>query len=266
MRVICSGISLAQQTHQELTIIWEKNDDLNADFLDLFNDNALFRVVDPIEKFKFLHHNYHPNFTKRLKAFFRNRLLGIKIALFEQDILPLNEEDRFKKLQKFSKKYSDIFIQTTQSFGNWKHNLNLFEFSNIINKRYKKYAVHVDSNTIGLHIRRGDHGLSRKYSTDRSFEKLLNTLNKGNKTSKIFLCTDDFSLRKKLTTQFSNIICFDHELNRNTKDGMINALLDLYTLSKCGLIYGSYWSSFSELAAHIGRVELKVVQDHNMTD
>ena len=40
-----------------------------------------------------------------------------------------------------------------------------------------------------------------------------------------------------------------------------DALIDLYGLSRCRLILGSYWSSFSETAAAIGGSELLIVRE-----
>ena len=52
----------------------------------------------------------------------------------------------------------------------------------------------------------------------------------------------------------------DIELRRNTLDGMQAAVIDLFCLANTNRIYGSYWSSFSEIAAQIKKAELVIVQ------
>ena len=41
---------------------------------------------------------------------------------------------------------------------------------------------------------------------------------------------------------------------------MIGAMVDLYCLAKCSKIYGSHGSSFSDVAARIGNIPLKVMK------
>ena len=49
-------------------------------------------------------------------------------------------------------------------------------------------------------------------------------------------------------------------LDRNSTEGIEDALVDLYNLSNCKAIFASYWSSFSDMAAAwkgISKVVLK---------
>ena len=52
------------------------------------------------------------------------------------------------------------------------------------------------------------------------------------------------------------IIVYKKEMNRDTPNGIRDAVVDLYCLSKTKYIYGSYWSSFSDIAARIGEIRL----------
>jgi hypothetical protein len=45
---------------------------------------------------------------------------------------------------------------------------------------------------------------------------------------------------------------FIKELNRNSQQGITDAVVDMFCLSKTKYIYGSYWSSFSDIASVIG--------------
>ena len=44
-------------------------------------------------------------------------------------------------------------------------------------------------------------------------------------------------------------------LKRDSVDGMHDALLDLYCLSATDKLIGSYWSSFTDIAADMGKIE-----------
>ena len=47
-------------------------------------------------------------------------------------------------------------------------------------------------------------------------------------------------------------------LQRDSQEGMNDAVIDLYCLSYCKKIIGSYWSSFSETAAALYGAELLI--------
>ena len=51
----------------------------------------------------------------------------------------------------------------------------------------------------------------------------------------------------------------DFKLVRNKKIAIIQAVAELYLLSKTKMILGSYYSSFSELAAVIGDIKLEQI-------
>lgn len=52
--------------------------------------------------------------------------------------------------------------------------------------------------------------------------------------------------------------------NRNTKEGMEAAILDLYGLSMCKKVYGSANSSFSKFAADFGDSEYVELRKNNL--
>lgn len=73
-----------------------------------------------------------------------------------------------------------------------------------------------------------------------------------------YVATDDNMVRNILVDKFRKNIILQREMeySRNNYNGMMCALTDLINLSNCKKIYGSYWSSFSEVAAAIGNIEL----------
>ena len=128
MRVIASGLWLMKESNQELEVIWNLNEDLNCNFDTLFNQIQDVAIIQKRKKDFYVHHTNHPDFYKRIKAYFRNRLLGIGYCIKERDFSKLIWTNKIS-IDKISKKHKNIFIATCQEFGdNYKEfKPNLFE-------------------------------------------------------------------------------------------------------------------------------------------
>lgn len=258
LRVISSAIWLSKSTNQKLSVIWEINSDLNCDYNTLFSQNEEFNLIPFPEKFKFLHHTNNPIFTKRVKAYLRNRFLGIQYNLNEGDFLYRGFTEEIK-IRRIAKKNKNLFICTTQAFGGWREYVNCINFHQDIVNRIIKDELKLSNNAIGLHIRRTDNLIAIENSPYNLFENIIERLSKNSANQIFFLATDDENIKNHLCNSFSSVKTFRHQLNRNSEEGMINAATDLLTLSKCQTIYGSFWSSYSELASLIGKCPLKIV-------
>ena len=79
-----------------------------------------------------------------------------------------------------------------------------------------------------------------------------------------YLATDDMATRKELSDKYGNIIIYNpiNQVSRDSEEGMFDAAVDLFALSMCQKIYGSYYSSFCEVASDIGKKELVVVNNN----
>ena len=75
---------------------------------------------------------------------------------------------------------------------------------------------------------------------------------------RFFLATDDAEIKRRLLDRFGEdrIITARMELRRDSQEGMKGAVLDLFALSRTEKIIGSYYSSYSEIAAELGGIEL----------
>lgn len=109
MRVIASGLQLMKETNQELEVIWNLNEDLNCNFNLLFNRIQDISIINKRGKDFFVHHTNHPNFYKRVKAYFRNRLLGIGYCIIESDFSKLIWNNKIS-IDKISKNHKNIYI------------------------------------------------------------------------------------------------------------------------------------------------------------
>ena len=246
MRVIVGAAELAKQMNRQLVVIWTQDATLNAKFSDLF-ESIPYKVIERSLhslKYKALYHWY--------KDFCRCMIL---------DDQWISDNARGKEYDAWKDKIEsrNLFLQTNLDilFGG---DYSLLKPRISVIKALNN--VKCDKNTIGLHIRRTDNANAVKYSpTSLFFAKVEEEL-KANPQIKFYLATDDPNEEKAFIEKFgeSILIYQKHSLDRNNPIAIKDALVDLYNLSHCRKIYGSYWSSFSDTAAlwsGIEKIELK---------
>lgn len=250
MRVIVGAVSLAYKTGRQLTIIWTQDTTLNSKFSDLF-EPIPFRVIEcslNSWRYKFLYHWYK----------------DVKHSMILDDTW-ISTNARGKEYDTWKNKIEDrhLFLQTNLDIlfdGDYSLLKPRMSVINALNN------VECNQNTIGLHIRRTDNVKAVKYSPTRLFFAKVEEELKANPQKKFYLATDDPNEERAFIDKFGgNIIIYQkHSLDRNNPIAIKDALIDLYNLSCCSKIYGSYWSSFSDTAAlwsGIEKIELKVTYD-----
>jgi hypothetical protein len=110
---------------------------------------------------------------------------------------------------------------------------------------------------IGVHIRRTDNKKSIEYSPSRLFWETMETY----PNDVFFLASDSEEDRQEAYRRFpGRIITAGTLVPRYAPLGTYYAMLDLYCLSRCSQILGSYYSSFTEIAAAWGGIPLRVVR------
>ncbi len=111
---------------------------------------------------------------------------------------------------------------------------------------------------IGIHIRRTDCWKSIAESPTYLFENKINSITTGF----FFLATDDQKVAESLINKFPKKM-YSHEKlrTRKTTEGIQEALVSLYTLACCSLILGSYSSTFTKIAAIMGRSKCEIMQE-----
>lgn len=110
------------------------------------------------------------------------------------------------------------------------------------------------SNHIGVHIRRTDNVYSIAESpTDKFIEQMQTEIDK-NKETAFYVASDSLEEKNRLTSIFGERIITSMKVTaRDTKEGVQDALVELYSLSRTSKVIGSSYSSFSELASLIGK-------------
>ena len=110
------------------------------------------------------------------------------------------------------------------------------------------------TNIIGIHIRRTDLEIGKKKSPLWLFLFVMILHCMLNHKTKFYIATDDLLERKRIIRIFKNRCIYNEKivLGRNSEQGIKDGIVDLFALSRCKQIYGTYWSSFSDIAGKLG--------------
>jgi hypothetical protein len=255
MRAIDSALLLAQKYHIQLDILWEMSFELNCSFYKLFQ---------PIAEVSFQEYHYN-RYSKRSIDFLTQNLekaglhfpLGFKRYYNDQEVLRLkNQNYNFTDIVH----YKSVFIHTVNRFYSdnnmFKSFLPVTELQYKINEKCSLF----NNNTVGIHIRRSDNKHSVSLSPLEGFIELMKNELERIPGTMFYLATDSNVDEERLKKIFGNrIITHAKILDRNSEEGIKDALIDLYALANTKRIIGSYFSSFSEVAAQIHQIDLKIV-------
>ena len=125
---------------------------------------------------------------------------------------------------------------------------------NLIDDRCVNYSPH----TIGVHIRRTDNQESINESPLELFEEKIDSQIALHADTRIYLATDDEPTKRIITSHA--------KADRESTEGIVEGLVEMYALSRTDIIYGSAGSTFSEMAAAIGNKPFEVVRRSNAGD
>ena len=79
-----------------------------------------------------------------------------------------------------------------------------------------------------------------------------------------YIASDDKEVKEFMQNKFSHRVLFSNiELSRSSLLGMKMAVSELFALSKTTKILGSYYSSYSQIAAELGGIPIQYVLQQN---
>jgi hypothetical protein len=284
IRAMDSIISLAIDYGHKVTVLWVQNEKCNCPYSSLFKppENTDIKIVEVKHELEitkvYALDNYeesiHENFkiifpTVHLDDFLLNKELssvynwklynGIKSSE-EIDALFIKKIDL--KLKKLLAKET-IYITSCYRLSPLKNKYTFFKPIDKIVKKVDAITIKFN-NTIGVHIRRTDHIVSKKYSALKKFELEMGKYILQEDSTTFYLSTDCKETKNQLVSKFKNRI-IKQEINsydRNDKTAIKEALVDLLALSKSKKIIGSYLSSFTDMAVDIGGLEKQIIKSN----
>ena len=263
MRVIASAMFLGKKSHQKIKLIWiPSTDEINCEFSDLFKPIEGVEVTNTISKYKFARSTNQQSKFKQQIFKVTNKIIGLDYCIKGKDLKDYHWNKKIDIISTSSQKkniyirtYNDLYLENT------KEHLRSFKPKENIQSVVDEITDKFSRNTIGIHIRRTDNDKSIEFSPTSIFIEHMTKALKTNPNLNFFLATDDVKTEIKLKSLFKNkIMTYDKVLNRNLKEGIVDAVVDLYCLSKTKYIMGSYYSSFSEVASRIGKIKHKTLK------
>lgn len=260
MRAIASGVALSQKTGKQLKVVWYKNSDLNASFKDIFKTDSLpFQVVEP----GWLKYNLQFEAPRK-----RNFYISMLTAFLDgKKRIPQNVNGRFLSDQSEIESLAsvageDVILQSGSIFADIDRTLVNKTFNPTLEVlKRKEEILNGKRPKASLQIRRTDNSKSISHSPLEAFDEVASTLVGQFEDIEIFLATDDEDTKHYFSSHYpKNIIHNPATASRNSREGIIDAAAELYIMSETDHIYGSYWSSFSEIASLIGGNTLTVIK------
>jgi hypothetical protein len=254
MREMACATALATASGQPLVVYWTKNRYLNCSFGRLFEPIEGVRVID-VE-------------TGRLRALFDSDSLRYRLKTLREPIdLFLGNE----QIQGYKADGVDLLPLVAEA----KHCViityySFFEAAPLGEyfRPRKDILVEVERTTtgldlgelVGVHIRGTDNTEAVERSPLESFFERMQERLEEHPETHFFLATDDPATEHRVNERFpGRVTARPKVFARDQAQGVRDALVDLLVLSKCPLILGSYWSSFTDAAAELGGARLEIV-------
>lgn len=264
MRAMASAEALARAAGVGLTVIWVVNPDVGVRYEDVFKPTNRYKIInvhvrrsirDAVllvlycewEKIKGVPTQWITHWH------FRDRIFG--------QVQPGDFSDR--RLELIVREAKRTLITSWWSFyGEPTLDFSIFSLHRPQQEEVDKISRDFTKNTIGVHIRRTDNANAMRYSPTSAFVAAMESCIAANQDVCFFLTTDCDDTERQIRSAFGErVVTRPRRINRNTAEGMHDAVVDLFLLSRTSRILGSYYSTFSETAASIGRIEWVTVTD-----
>jgi len=251
MRVVDSALSLGRNLDRQVKIIWPLVRGLcGCPFQELFVLPE-FASLDEKTESKIHQCQYLPN-NILFMCKWLNKWLRYDHVIFQTELRKLKDSKfDFESLQK----YSSVYIACCDRFY-YKQKYQYLVPNEHVRQRISDLTSQFPPLVIGVHIRRNDHKKAIQNNPTSWFIKLMKEEIEKDDSVVFFLATDSPEEEQDMKKLFGDrIITFAKKLDRNNPEAIQDALVDLLCLSKTRKIIGSFYSSFSDIAADIGYIE-----------
>jgi len=268
MRAIATACRLASASDRRLRVIWHSSDELRAPFNELFcplpDDITLYEPSDVEYALK-----WEMPRKKNLYASAIYQTLAYKAVYYDtSNLIGYCGRDEALRQEICSMK-GNILIISGLSIGGYdaERMRMMFKPSQAVAKIIESRTSRFDAHTVGVHIRRTDNVRSIEDSPLRLFVGEMERILQQEPLTRFFLATDDAGVMRELTGRFGDkIICGDDNVSRDTLRGMMHATADLWALASTSRILGSFYSSFTDLAAVLGDTPLQIMVSPDSRD
>ena len=259
---MASAYHWAQQTGDELTVLWKTERVMGA------RNEAVFSLPDGIRVI------HAKDFGYKDKPFshFRYQMLEKKLrkkADYFSDVDMTN--DLF--VEKGNAYYEEVMknndlkciraFSQFHDFSGIDRPLEFIKPTDYVREKADSVISGIDSSSnIGVHIRRTDNQVCINNSPLEVFiEAMEKEIEKDDRVT-FYIASDDLDTILELKRRFGDRIYYMAEKNfeRDSDKGIADAFAELICLSHANKIIGSFYSTYSRIAAMLSGIELEVVK------
>jgi hypothetical protein len=257
MRVIDSAYNFSKTSNKDIRLYWMKDQALNCKFETIW---------EPIEKLRDTNSRFFIRFFKlRRKSVVFRKLLSL---LDKWKWLKVYDEMQYDALVTFTRNIEEvtrykhaIIFSFTSFYAQPIFLRHLFNLQPDILTKIENETKGFTENTIGVHIRRTDNIDSIQQSPLELFIEKMKEEVKLNPETNFYVASDNAEVKATLKAEFGDqVMLAKGELARDSESGIIQAVVEMYALSGTSKILGSFFSSFSEMAAIIGGKRIEVIK------
>jgi hypothetical protein len=249
MHAIASTYNMCRQAGVDMQVVWFQDWALHAPFHDIFRVTDMVRIREA----SFLDHLIYDRPRRRnlrVPRLFQSLLFDQRID--EEQVTALVEQGfDFAQWARGHNSYMSCY----REYGSFDDALygRLFRPVAQVEKQVERLAAQFGTHPIGFHIRRTDNQRSIAHSPLSLFVEAGKREIGEHPDTTIFLATDDEPTKRQLRDIFGErLVTQDAEADRGSTQGIRGGLVDMYTLARTDVVYGSVGSSFSMMAAKIG--------------
>lgn len=255
MRAIASVWLLARRVDQPMHVHWQRTEDMNCRFRELFDTQGL-----PFEVSESDATGWRGVLVKlaTYSAEFIMQRIGHPVLNPAASAALAGQEQALR----FWAAVGNPRIRTCYKMISSERLFSFFRPTAALTAIIDGYRSRLNK-AVGVHIRRGDNVKSSRFSPTNRFIELMHAELAADPTTQFFVATDSPETFYTLQREFGDIV-FEHakqSVDRSDRSAIRDAVVDLYCLASCRKLLGSYWSSFSDTAWEIRGIDHVIVQD-----
>lgn len=237
MRAINSARMLAAKRKEKLKVIWFVNPELGCPFEKIFKPTDSFQVINIYSKWN----------VKKLWYQITAAIFGI---FLNNESIRSHKGDGTLEESFASSLGPYVYIATEEHFYPC-HDYSPFLPEKELSAKIDSKKEDLGEHAVGVHIRRTDNMPSIGKSSTPDFIDAMDKELSRNPDIMFYLATDDLSEEEVLRERFPGKIISNEarNLSRDSVEGIRDAMIDLYCLASTSKIIGSFFSSFTDIAA-----------------
>lgn len=262
MRAIAGAVALARRAGCELEVVWFQDPELCVPICSLFEgidcNGVTVREATALDYL--LHRRPRPRNLGIPQLMQRLRFKSRIYAPEAQDLIT-KHFDFVQWCSTEGKKYLHTYSRVVDTEPELM--AELFVPAQRLMQRIDERCRDFGEYCVGVHVRRTDHDMAINASPLELFYEQMDAELNTHPEARFYLATDSDEVRKQMSERYGSRLIVANSGDRNSRQGMDDALVEMYALARTNKILGSYKSTFSQIASELGRKPITVVANRS---